>query len=136
MCFLSIISDLSTSAMVLATFKMRSYARAESPIFSNTFPSISDAASVSGHTSLRISGVIPALHYIPVPLKRLFWITLASCTRWRISAEVSSFRSERRLAYSTGAASTWISNRSSNGPLILERYCFTALVPQVHSRVG
>ena len=40
------------------------------------------------------------------------------------------------MSNSTGGTSTWMSSRSSSGPLTRERYRATAVAEQVHARVG
>ena len=60
----------------------------------------------------------------------------ARSTRARISAEESDEAEPRNSWKGTAGTSTWISMRSSSGPLIFPKYCWICPGVQRHSRVA
>ena len=89
MCLFSMFSELSRSAIVLATLRILSYARAERPSLSKDSSSVFDALSERIQYFRVNEDVILALQEIDVPLKRSNWILRALLTLSRIEAEGS-----------------------------------------------
>lgn len=125
------------SAMVRATFKMRSYARADRPSFSMAFLRRFWPAGVILQMSRTIWGLIWALACRSGRLpKRSAWISRALITRSRISSLFSARRSLASSLKFTGVTSTCRSMRSSKGPEILLKYFCTTPGGHTHSFSG
>lgn len=127
----------SRSAMVRATLRMRSQARA---LMSKRVMVVSSTrmASSAGRAQRDMRrGVIWALQCTPgVSANRLLWISRARTTRARISADGSPGAMDCSCWNGTGSISTWRSMRSSSGPEIRLRQRCTCTCEHWHSLVG
>jgi hypothetical protein len=127
-------SSPAKSAMVRATLRIRSCARALKPRVSKAcFISWSDAGSNLQY--LRISAVLMVLLvFVSLPRKRSCCLFRAWFTRFRMEAEDSPLSPSLNVLKSTLGTSMWMSIRSSKGPEILDRYRCTWCGVQVQLR--
>ena len=133
-CAVSMISDLSRSAMVRPP-SAAGHALADRPSLSNTFLSIADAASVSGHAFLSIPDGMRALLVIFAPLNRSSWIARAHSPfrGWQPSFRISGWT---RAVRTQPAGLPCKSILSSRGPEIRDRYELRTAGEHLHSLVG
>jgi len=105
--------------MVRASLRTRWKARAESWRRWVAARKSGWAAASTSQCARTSAGPISALHVTrATPAKRRVWSARAARTRPRTSAERSPSRLSVSFSYSTRGTSTWMSMRSSSGPLM------------------